>query len=222
MNPTETSVYDRLQKDGCIFVEDFLDTSLCDVVIQQFKKAQNSELRRSRVGLNDSTDEFNRVYQSNRSPLRYCYLRTQVTQDINRTGKEILETLTGMNWGGNINEVCFPVFDYRLDGYIERHRGRNVGFGRNDFVAVLMLTQYGEDFSGGEFFLNKNAKASPDGKTVYYEDETARQYYTQTKGSVLVFDNRIHVHGTLPTRESANRRCVRMTTSWRMESGDEA
>lgn len=206
----------KLNKYGYVFIEEFMDHSSCDEIIRQFRKADAGVLAKGEVGLNDSKDEVNTVYSSGRSPLRYCYLKTNETQEVNLGGIIKLNELTGFDWNGNINDVCFPVFEYGLDGFIEGHRGRDVGYGDNDFVAVLMLTEYNKDFSGGEFYLNKEASASEDGKTIFNENIESRVYFKQTKGSLLIFNNKIHVHGTNPVKSSPLDLTIRMTTSWRM------
>lgn len=78
-----------------------------------------------------------------------------------------------------------------------------------------MLTEYNVDFSGGEFYLNKSAFASKDGKKIFDEDVKERTYFKQQKGSLLIFNNNIHVHGTTPVKKSLNGSSLRMTTSWR-------
>lgn len=193
-----------------------MDEQSCDEIIKQFRNAEEDVLQKGRTSLNDSEDEFNTVYISKRSPLRYCYLNTHESQEINLGGIIKLNSLTKLDWSGNINDVCFPVFEYKLNGFIDGHRGRNVGYGANDFVAVLMLTEYGEDFSGGEFYLNSDASASDDGKTVFNEKLESRIYFKQSKGSLLIFNNRLHVHGTNPVELSSSGSATRMTTSWRM------
>ncbi len=140
----------QLSQNGYLFIERFMDDSSCDEIIRQFKNAENGVLQKGGVSLNDSEDEFNTVYVSGRSPLRYCYLKTSKSQKINLDGVMKLNNLTALDWRGNINDTCFPVFQYGLNDFIDGHRGRDVGFGANDFVAVLMLTEYGEDFNGGE------------------------------------------------------------------------
>lgn len=206
----------QLNQYGYVFIEEFMDDLSCDEIIKQFKHADKNILQKGSIPLSDSNDEFNVVYTSGRSPLKYCYLKTLESQEINLGGMLKLNDLTGLDWSGNINDVCFPVFKYELDGYIDGHRGRDVGFGDNDFVAVLMLTEYDEDFSGGEFYLNSDASASSDGKTIFNENLESRIYFKQKKGSLLIFNNRLHVHGTNPVKLSPSGSSTRMTTSWRM------
>jgi len=188
------------------------------MIIGSFRLAERGYLPLPEIWLKDSLDMMNKVYNSSRSPLRYCYMRTTETQLINSRGIKNLSALTVMNWAGNINEVCFPIFEYQEGGFIDAHRGRDVGYGRNDYVAVLMLTDYGKDFTGGEFYLNKKADASEDGKTVTNDHEVDRIYFKQPKGSLLIFNNNIHVHGTTPVRTGRANKTIRMTTSWRMQA----
>jgi len=204
-----------IQEQGYIFIEKFMDYESCDVIIEEFNKAKKGELEKNSASLNDSNDNFNHVYTSSRSPLKYCYLKSDITQKINQNGIKKLNLLTELDWQGNINDICFPIFKYELNEFIEAHRGRNIGYGDNDFVAVLMLTEYDIDFSYGEFYLNKNAFASKDGKQIFDEDIESRIYFKQKKGSLLIFNNNIHVHGTNPVKESAKGSSLRMTTSWR-------
>ncbi|MCK5855671.1 MAG: hypothetical protein KAG56_10650 [Sulfurovaceae bacterium] len=167
--------------------------------------------------LNDSNDLYNKVYKSSRSPLSYCYLKTKNGMNISKMGIIKLGQITGLDWSGNINEKCFPIFRYGLNEYIERHRGRDVGYGRNDYVAVTMLTEPTKDFSEGRFFLNQDARASACGKTIEYENPKSRIYIDIQQGDLLVFDNRLHVHGTEPAKKGIHENVCRMTTSWRTE-----
>lgn len=116
-----------------------------------------------------------------------------------------------MKWFKNINSYCLPIFEYVGSGFIKGHRGRNIGFGENVFVAVGMFTKPGIDFSGGRFYLNKNADVSKDGKDVYRENIATREYFNIPQGSVILFDNRLHIHGTELSKGH------RVTASWRID-----
>lgn len=208
----------ELSEKGYVYLPNFFDESSCDIIVNEYRKVDLNKFQQSSANLNDSDDLVNKIYTSERSPMQYCYLESDIAQELNSKGRFKLEKLTGMSWSGNINERVFPIFEYHEDGFIKAHRGRNVGYGKNDFVAVLMLTDYSKDFLGGEFYLNKNAEASEDGKKIYNEVEADRIYFKQKKGSLIIFNNSIHVHGTLPVKKSELGSANRLTTSWRMEA----
>ncbi|ENW07311.1 hypothetical protein [Acinetobacter beijerinckii] len=208
---------EKLENDGYVYIKNFLSEVDCDLLVSEFYKAEKGYLDTGAMGLNDSSDRYNIVYESNRSPLSYCYLSTEESMQISKEGIKKLEQITGLIWSGNINEKYFPIFKYGLGGYIERHRGRDVGYGRNDYVAVTMLTKPNNDFSQGKFFLNKDAIASTCGKIIEYENPEGRIYVDIQQGDLLIFDNRIHVHGTEPAQKGSAENVCRMTTSWRTE-----
>jgi hypothetical protein len=210
-------VRNKLDEKGYVYVNKFLSEKDCEYLIADHDEASISALETGLMNLDDSDDLYNVVYKSSRSPLSYCYLFTENAIRISKDGIRRLEYLTGLSWSGNINEKCFPIFQYGLGGYIERHRGRNVGYGRNDYVAVTMLTKPSLDFSSGRFFLNKDAFASPCGKIIEYENPENRIYVDIQQGDLLIFDNRIHVHGTEPALQGKAKNVCRMTTSWRTE-----
>ncbi len=207
----------KLKKEGYVYIRKFLTKGECLSIISDFNSADSDELTKGEMNLNDSNDLSNTVYKSGRSPLSYCYLSTKNSLKISRYGIVELEKITGLKWSGNINEKCFPIFKYELGGYIARHRGRDVGYGRNDYVAVTMLTKPKEDFTSGRFFLNKDASASPCGKFIEHENSESRLYVDIQQGDLLIFDNRIHVHGTEPAQKGKKLDVCRMTTSWRTE-----
>lgn len=208
----------ELKENGYIYITNFFDHASCDSIVEEYRKVGQNKLLQFSLNLNDSDDLVNKIYKSYRSPMQYCYLESDVAQELNSKGKFKLEKLTGMSWSGNINERVFPIFEYFEGGFIKAHRGRNVGYGENDFVAVLMLFDYSKDYLGGEFYLNKNAEASEDGKKIFNEVKSDRLYFKQAKGSLIIFNNPVHVHGTLPVKESELGRSNRITTSWRMEA----
>lgn len=208
---------DEILKQGYVRIDKFMTTLDCNAIIDGFRLAENNMLSLEAIILNDSSDLMNKVYSSSRSPLRYCYLKSSSTQLINQKGIEKLNALTGWNWCGNINDDCFPIFEYQEGGFIEAHRGRDIGYGRNDYVAVLMLTEYGVDYTGGDFYLNKCAVASEDGKVITNDNVSDRMYFQLSRGDLLIFNNRIHVHATTPVQVGMSEKPFRMTTSWRME-----
>lgn len=207
----------ELEENGYTYIKEFLSEDDCLSIITDYGHAKLGTLETGSMKLNDSNDLYNTVYKSTRSPLSYCYLTTEKALEISKKGIQQLSYITGFDWSGNINEKCFPIFHYDLGQYIERHRGRNVGYGRNDYVAVTMLTKPEKDFSSGKFFLNKSASASPCGKFIEYEKKEDRVYIDIQQGDLLIFDNRIHVHGTEPVEKGLLSEVCRMTTSWRTE-----
>lgn len=158
------------------------------------------------------------MYDSTRSPgVRYCYLSTREVDKVNQSVAEKLGDTTGDNWLRGINTKCLPLFSYGEGAHIKAHRGRDIGYGSNDLVAVAMLTEPRESFAGGEFYLNPKAEASSDGKTVWNDNEEDRVLFPLERGSVLIFRNPEFVHATLPVRPGRVG-CHRATVSWRISS----
>lgn len=217
--------YAQLHGRGWALVPKFIKPEWCEHIIDSFRECQDGALASTPIGLNDSTDSSNTVYQSTRSKLKYCYLSTTPTQEINRYGITRLKALTTMDWEGNINDHLLPLFAYEESGFIVGHRGRDIGFGRNDFVAVCMLTTLGRDFNGGRFYLNEHDDVSEDGKTVHNENVDNRMYFDLLQGELLIFHNNRFVHGTTPVKPRSvsvgekDRDTLRLTTSWRMQHG---
>jgi len=186
-------------------------------VIGDLDLAANGKLPRHPLGLNDSEDECNVRYRSKRSPnLHYCYLKTNWAKSFNEFILSMLSQRTELDWRGGINDHCLPLFDYGNNGYIKTHRGRDIGYGSNDLVAVAMLTEPGRDFDGGQFFTNSEdrSEVSEDGKTVV-DDEATRTYFDIPHGGLILFDNRRLIHGTTPVRPGVHN-ARRVTASWRL------
>ena len=187
----------------------------CDLILANAWKAKEEGLAKFPMNLNDSDDVGNQFYRSKRSPnMNYCYLKTKEIMEISRKIAYFLSEITGHDWFSNINEHCLPIFEYEENGCITPHRGRDIGYGANTLVAVLMLTKPGVDFNEGRFFLNTNATASEDGKEVY-EYLSSRRYFDLDKGSIIIFDNEKCIHGTEPVKMAD--RAYRVTVSWRIE-----
>lgn len=196
------------------YFESFLSIDECNSILAELNKARFGHLPQKLLGLNDSTDQTNLVYNSVRSPgVQYCYLASKAIQKINKLGANRLKNYTAHNWTHGINKVCLPLFSYKKGAFIKAHRGRDIGFGSNDLVAVAMITQYGKDFEGGQFYLNPKASASLDGKNVQNDHEEDRMYFNLSQGSVIIFENPKMVHGTLPTTMGN-----RVTVSWRIST----
>lgn len=202
-------------KEGFLVLEDVFDEEDCKMVILAMNHARANRYDSKPMNINDSDDKTNVVYESSRSPFVYCYLDTATIRQFNEKVQGELNKITGWNWRDNIQRHCLPVFEYQEGGYINGHRGRDFGFGKNDWVAVGAITSQGEDYIGGSFYLNKEGEASEDGKTVISEDESKRSYFEFQRGSLLLFNNNKHVHGTIPVEKVL--RNNRITCSWRIE-----
>lgn len=197
-------------------IPNLLDKEFCNELIDALDDAKHGRLTPNSLNLNDSDDMCNIVYQSKRSPnLNYCYLRTKRVMEVSEFVIRSLRELTGIEWKSNINEVCLPVFEYLLGGFIKPHRGRDMGFGSNDIIAVMMLSTPADDFRGGRIFLNEFGEVSLDGKTVFKEEMNFRTYFDISQGSILLFNNNMHIHGTEPISDGI-KITRRITASWRI------
>jgi len=180
----------------------------CDNVISEFHRQSTPK----DLSLSDGDDKGDVLYHSTRSKnLSYKYLTSFDDRDISNR----LLDATGLDFKDSINAKCLPVFAYGSDGEIKAHRGVKKESNTNDYqeyVAVLQLTQRGEDFDGGRLYLNAKAEASRDGKTVWNDYPEDRFYPMLNKGDVIIFHNPTLVHGVDVVKgESA----FRATCSWR-------
>jgi hypothetical protein len=209
-------VSNELQTQGFLRIPNLLSIDDRKVILATAELAHKGRYPAPGAGLKDSADLVNTWYKSRRSPnMQYMYLQAQRTQAIGDRVAMALERRTKLTWRDTgINQHMLPLFDYEAGGHIEAHRGRDIGYGDNDFVAVAMLTRSKIDFNAGEFYLNAKADASADGKTVFNDNHEDRMYFDLQPGEVLVFDNRRFVHGTTPITP-ALAGCHRTTCSWR-------
>eukprot|EP00392_Amoebophrya_sp_AT5.2_P005936 g5946.t1 len=71
------------------------------------------------------------------------------------------------------------------------------GYGKEiEYTALVMLSQRGEDYAGGAFYVNRQfGWASEDGKTIFGEKKEARKRFELNPGDLVLFDNRRVVHG---------------------------
>jgi len=211
-------VLSKIDEDGYCMVPGLFTKKSCKLILSNLRVAGDGHLPPFDMGLNDSEDKGNVVHTSKRSPgLKFCYLNTPRVMRFSRSVSSKLGKLTGLNWSGNINAKCLPFFMYDRGVSILPHRGRDIGFGNNDLVAVGMISEPGIDFSSGRFFLNRNADVSDDGKVVTNEEKGTRQYFDIRQGDVLIFNNRIHIHGTEETDAGTRSPTQRVTCSWRLE-----
>lgn len=207
----------HLPPTGWLHLPRFLTPSETRVILEDHSRLDR--FPRKRLGINDSEDETNTCYASLRSPgVSYTYLASPRSRALSQGIATRLGFELDYNWLSGINRHCLPIFSYAEGAAIAAHRGRDFGFGRNDLVAVAMLTEQGKDFAGGEFYLNENADASPDGKRVYNNFERDRQVFNLERGDVLIFENPRFVHATYPTRAVEGNPCLRATCSWRIET----
>ncbi len=160
----------------------------------------------------------NTVYKSNRSKgLQYNFVENPITRlDINAIKKH-LKNLVNVDFNGDINNHCLPVFRYTDGGVIKAHRdidktSEEVKY--QDLVAVIMLTQRNEDFDHGRFYINAKAKCSVDGKTVTGDRKEDRFYPMLNKGDLFIFDNKKFIHGVEATETSGDQ-TGRFTCSFR-------
>ena len=206
----------QLETEGFLIISGAVKPEERRAILKAMELAERGLLRTSSANLNDSTDQTNVLYNSARSPgVQYLYLESHLIQkQINTRIRKLLERRTGINWQEGINDRLLPLFKYKAGAYIRPHRGRNIGYGPNNYVAVANLTTPHIDYKQGLFYLNPEATASKDGKTVYNDKPGSRMNFQLQAGEIIVFDNQRFVHGTTPT-EPINNKCIRITCSWR-------
>lgn len=203
-----------LEDKGYLRISDLITKRETQIILSTLNRCESLSSRP--VRLIDSTDVSNRLYSSRRSPgLQYAYLESVYTQAIGRRVATALQKRTQLNWWDGINKYFLPVFSYKDKAFIKAHRGRDIGYGVNNYVAVGMLTNPGIDFNGGEFYLNPHAKASPDGKTVWNDKIKDRIFFRLQRGEILIFNNQRFVHGTTPVSDTDFKSAHRLTCSWR-------
>ena len=203
-----------------IMLENMFNEADCRTVIDAINDAKLSKYQSKAMNLLEGDDRTNTLYSSERSPLNYCYLDTPKVKEFNLRMQGVLNLITGWNWRGNIQRRCLPIFEYEEGGYIKGHRGRDFGFGKNDWVAIGSITSQNEDYLGGSFYVNEHAEASEDGKTIYNEDESKRSFFEFKRGSLFIFNNNKLIHGTLPVEKILKEN--RITCSWRIENPEQA
>ena len=77
-------VKEDLDRVGYSLISNAFTRDDCQLVLRELEKVRSGQIETSRLGLNDSDDLCNVVYQSKRSPLGYCYLKTpEVIRQIN-------------------------------------------------------------------------------------------------------------------------------------------
>ena len=171
------------------------------------------------VPKNEDNNLTNTVYKSKRSKgLEYMYQSVnEVTKEQIKVFKKMLKELVNEDFDAPINENCIPLFRYTDGGVIKPHKDidktdENITFQR--LVAIVVLTQQGQDFEGGRFYINPKATHSPDGKEVYDDFPKDRIYPSLNKGDLFIFDNRYFIHGVEETQVKENQ-VGRLTCSFR-------
>lgn len=182
----------------------FIPKQTTDNLVQDY---ENSEGLHKPVELplkNESNVMTNTKYKSNRSKgLEYAWVNGYFTETFLKRFKLLLLDSTGLVFDGNLAaQGVLPVFKYGERAYIKAHKDLDktkdeVVF--QDHVALVMLTQRGDDFYGGRFYLNPVATHSDDGKEVYNDKVEDRIYPNLDKGDVLVWDNTKFIHGVETT-----------------------
>ena len=200
---------------GYIFIPNLMSEDEITLIISEFENAKNGNLTPSEINLNDSDDKANVVYQSRRSQMQYCYLKSEPALKIGSRASQRLTKCIGISWGKNIDATVLPIFEYSENGFIKEHRDRDIGFGANNYICPVLLTTPEEDFLRGRFFLNEHASVSKNGKEVFGEDTNKRIYFEQEFGSGIVFDNQRFIHGTEPISRTKTGRAKRITVSFR-------
>lgn len=192
-----------------IILRNLVDSIACDHIREEFYNNLNEA---KPLGLADGDDYSNTICHSTRSKnLSYNY----ITGYDDSHYKELLQSITDLDFSKGINSKCLPIFCYGEGGEIKAHRGvqKDVDTSKyQEYVAVLQLTQRGEDFNDGRFYLNDKAEASADGKTVTNDLPEDRYYPMLDKGDIIIFHNPSLVHGV---ETVTGKDAVRMTCSWR-------
>lgn len=198
-----------------IVIRNFLSIDDCEKLISSFKETSKP----FELNLKDGKDLGNTVYTSTRSKnLSYKYVKNNDSERISNSVKKRLESMLNVGFNGSINDICLPMFCYGEGGEIKAHRGvqkESDNQKYQTFVAVCQLTQRGEDFNGGRFYVNSKATATVDGKTVFNDLEKDRFYPMLNKGDVCIIYNPIVVHGVDTVRMSDKNSAFRLTCSWR-------
>lgn len=195
-----------------VTIRRLVSENLCDKIVSQF---YNESLNSVDMNLADGSGDFtNTIYESKRSPnLRYNYLDCTESNELRSRIVPVLEDMLMVQFGGSINDIALPVFEYVEGGEILAHRGvQKEGDTKRyqPFVCVIQLTQRGVDFDGGRFYVNSKATASEDGKTVYNDNIEDRIYPMLNKGDACLIHNPSLVHGV-----DVVTRGVRLTCSFR-------
>lgn len=205
----ECSAYTQGELDF-MHVSNLLPQSECAHIRNLYTKVAGGGAEPLPAHLLDSDDQCNVVYRGGRSPLEYVYLSAHGIDAIHHVVRLRLQRLTRMSW---LSCHCLPVFIYREGGYIKPHRDRDIGLGTVKYVAIAMVTPP-DNYTGGRFFLNCDATASPDGKTVE-ENVDGRHYFELDVGDAVVFCNEKYIHGTELVGPAEGGIAGRITASWR-------
>ena len=192
-------------------IKNFLAKEFCNII--NFEASLEGPIKP--LSLNDdSEDMLNVKYKSSRSNLEYIYL--ELSRDIGIINSECLERLEAtmqVDFNSPMASLALPVFMYGEGGMIKGHRdseksGEYRGF--QTYVAMVMLSQRGEHFDGGEFWMNFNSLSSDDGKRV--EEKGERIYPLLDQGDLVIWDNLNSVHGCEMVR---GKNAYRATCGWR-------
>lgn len=141
------------------------------------------------IGLPDG-DGTNFKYTSNRSKIKYLYLRTPISMITNYFLMRYLKKQTGINFRSSINTKCLPLNFYNAGDSILIHRDRNMHTGEPiKYVLIITLKQEGD----AVFKLYSNVDVSNKGKTVDTNDCKIESIETQ-QGTALWFDNTDTAH----------------------------
>lgn len=181
-----------------VHVKGFVTRMTCNGLVYWFNNPRTDKQIKLPLE-NEGNNMTNVVYESKRSKgLRYQYQRTATTKNFTNIMKRKLKELVNEEFDAPINDGIVPIFQYSNGACIKPHRDLNKFSEEVEFqhlVAVVVLTQKGEAYTGGRFYLNAKAKCSPDGKEVWDDYEEDRIYFDMDCGDLIIFDNRQFIHG---------------------------
>lgn len=194
-----------------IILRQFLGPVNCADILDSYNQIKNPV----EINLVDDPDLGNVEYQSNRSPnVSYKYMCGYDDSHIIAG----LKDATGLNFKDSINEFCLPVFKYGLGGQLLAHRDTCKESDietPQEYIAVLMLSKRGRDFTGGRLYINPKATVSPDGKTVTNDFPEDRFYPELDMGDLFIFHNPSFVHGVEEVKQGTSPVTKRITCGWR-------
>lgn len=82
MNKKE--IISRFEEIGHVIIPNIFTELDAQKVLADLERAREGSLLEFELNLTDSNDVCNRVYSSKRSPLNYCYLRTEKAHELNK------------------------------------------------------------------------------------------------------------------------------------------
>ena len=92
-------IVEDLFTEGYVLLSHMLKDEECMLIENTLNEAREGTHTTFPMNLNDSDDEGNVVYKSKRSPMNYCYLKTDKIMDLSNKIMDKLSELTEMVQG---------------------------------------------------------------------------------------------------------------------------